>query len=102
MAIKPNRLLPHDPERRTAPDILRSPPEPVSGPEPEPPPMRITTWNVNSLKARLERVLAWTKLRQPDVLCMQETKIDDAAVPLEAFRELGYELRTEIGMVGAF
>jgi exodeoxyribonuclease-3 len=54
--------------------------------------MRIATWNVNSLKARLERVLEWTKRRQPDVLCMQETKIDDAALPVDAFRELGYEL----------
>jgi exodeoxyribonuclease III len=54
--------------------------------------MRIATWNVNSLKARLERVLAWTKLRQPDVLCVQETKINDAALPTEAFRELGYEV----------
>jgi exodeoxyribonuclease-3 len=54
--------------------------------------MRIATWNVNSLKARLERVLEWTRQRQPDVLCMQETKIDDAALPTEAFRDLGYEL----------
>lgn len=54
--------------------------------------MRIATWNVNSLKARLERVLEWTKQRQPDVLCMQETKIEDAALPVDAFRELGYEV----------
>jgi exodeoxyribonuclease-3 len=54
--------------------------------------MRIATWNVNSLKARLDRVLEWAKLRGPDVLCMQETKIDDAALPAEAFRDLGYEL----------
>lgn len=54
--------------------------------------MRIGTWNVNSLKARLERVLEWATSRQPDVLCLQETKIDDAAVPVEAFRELGYEV----------
>jgi exodeoxyribonuclease-3 len=54
--------------------------------------MRIATWNVNSLKARLDRVLAWTKLRQPDVLCLQETKIEDAALPAGDFRELGYQV----------
>lgn len=54
--------------------------------------MRIATWNVNSLKARLERVLEWTRAREPDVLCMQETKIADEAVPADAFRELGYEI----------
>jgi exodeoxyribonuclease-3 len=54
--------------------------------------MRIATWNVNSLKARLERVLEWARVRQPDVLCLQETKIDDASVPAEAFRELGYQV----------
>lgn len=54
--------------------------------------MRLATWNVNSLKARLERVLEWAASRQPDVLCMQETKIGDEAVPTEAFRELGYEV----------
>jgi exodeoxyribonuclease-3 len=54
--------------------------------------MRIATWNVNSLKARLERVLEWTRVREPDVLCMQETKIADEAVPADAFRALGYEV----------
>jgi len=33
--------------------------------------MRLATWNVNSLKARLERVLAWTERNEPDVLCLQ-------------------------------
>jgi exodeoxyribonuclease-3 len=37
--------------------------------------MRLATWNVNSLKARLDRVLAWTGAIGPDVLCMQETKV---------------------------
>ncbi len=54
--------------------------------------MRLATWNVNSLKARLERVLAWTAKQQPDVLCMQETKVADTGVPSLAFAELGYEV----------
>jgi exodeoxyribonuclease-3 len=54
--------------------------------------MRLATWNVNSLKARLERVLAWTERHQPDVLCMQETKLSDAQAPTMDFHALGYEL----------
>ena len=49
-------------------------------------PMRLATWNVNSLKARLDRVLAWTERNQPDVLCMQETKLSDEQAPLMDFR----------------
>jgi exodeoxyribonuclease III len=44
--------------------------------------MRLATWNVNSLKARLDRVLAWTERQQPDILCMQETKLSDEQAPL--------------------
>jgi exodeoxyribonuclease III len=54
--------------------------------------MRLATWNVNSLKARLDRVLAWTAAVEPDVLCLQETKLADAAAPALPFRQLGYEL----------
>jgi exodeoxyribonuclease-3 len=54
--------------------------------------MRIATWNVNSLKARLERVLGWLVRAAPDVLLMQETKLADEAAPHEAFRSAGYEL----------
>jgi exodeoxyribonuclease III len=54
--------------------------------------MRLATWNVNSLNTRLERVLEWAARHQPDVLCLQETKIGDDAVPQLAFRELGYEV----------
>ena len=54
--------------------------------------MRLATWNVNSLKARLPRVLDWLATAQPDVLAMQETKLSDEAVPTLAFRELGYEV----------
>ena len=54
--------------------------------------MRIATWNVNSLKARLEKVTWWLRRAQPDVLLMQETKLADAAAPVEMFRSEGYEL----------
>jgi exodeoxyribonuclease-3 len=53
--------------------------------------MRIATWNVNSLKARQERVEDWLAYARPDVLCMQETKLADDAFPQLAFGALGYE-----------
>ncbi len=53
--------------------------------------MRIATWNVNSLKIRLPRVEEWLQYAQPDVLCMQETKLADSAFPALAFQTLGYE-----------
>lgn len=53
--------------------------------------MRIATWNVNSLTARLGRVEEWIGYAQPDVLCLQETKQTDAAFPHGAFATLGYE-----------
>lgn len=53
--------------------------------------MLIVTWNVNSLKARLPRVTEWLGEVQPDVLCMQETKMTDAAFPALTFREMGYD-----------
>lgn len=54
--------------------------------------MRIATWNVNSLKARLEKVWWWLDRARPDVLLMQETKLADGYAPVEAFAERGYEL----------
>ena len=54
--------------------------------------MRIATWNVNSLKARLEKVVWWLQRARPDVLLMQETKLTDADAPVAAFRAEGYEL----------
>jgi exodeoxyribonuclease-3 len=53
--------------------------------------MRIATWNVNSLTARLGRVEEWIGYAQPDVLCLQETKQADATFPHGAFATLGYE-----------
>jgi len=53
--------------------------------------MRIATWNVNSLKARLGRVEEWIGYARPDVLCLQETKLADEAFPGLAIEQLGYE-----------
>ena len=47
--------------------------------------MRIATWNVNSLAARLEKVAWWLERAQPDVLLMQETKLADADAPARRF-----------------
>ena len=52
--------------------------------------MKIATWNVNSIKARLEPALAWLKAADPDVLCLQEIKTVDEGFPREAFESLGY------------
>jgi exodeoxyribonuclease-3 len=54
--------------------------------------MLIATWNVNSVKARLETVTAWLKEAAPDVVCFQELKCEDKAFPAQAFEELGYNL----------
>jgi exodeoxyribonuclease-3 len=53
--------------------------------------VQLVTWNVNSLKARLDRVLAWLEVHQPDVVCLQETKLADDAFPALAFQALGYD-----------
>ena len=54
--------------------------------------MRIATWNVNSLKARLEKVSWWLDRARPDVLLIQETKLKDADAPVAMFEDAGYEL----------
>jgi exodeoxyribonuclease-3 len=53
--------------------------------------MRVATWNVNSLKVRLPRVEEWLAEVQPDVLCMQETKLADDAFPALTFQSMGYD-----------
>jgi exodeoxyribonuclease-3 len=53
--------------------------------------MRIATWNVNSLKVRMGRVEEWLNYAQPDICCLQETKMSDATFPHLAFSALGYE-----------
>ena len=56
--------------------------------------MRIATWNVNSVNARLPTVLAWMEAAQPDVACFQEIKCVDEKFPREAFESLGYNVET--------
>ena len=53
--------------------------------------VRLVTWNVNSLKARLPRVEEWLAAVQPDVVCLQETKLADDAFPALTFGAMGYE-----------
>ena len=54
--------------------------------------MRIATWNVNSVKQRLDAAVTWLAERQPDIVCMQETKCVDDAFPREPFESLGYNV----------
>jgi exodeoxyribonuclease-3 len=54
--------------------------------------MRIATWNVNSVKQRLDNLQAWLTERQPDIVCLQETKCVDAAFPREVIESLGYNV----------
>ena len=54
--------------------------------------MKIATWNVNSLKVRLPHVLDWLATEQPDVLCLQETKLTDENFPADDIRAAGYEV----------
>jgi exodeoxyribonuclease-3 len=54
--------------------------------------MRIATWNVNSMKARLEKIEWWLDRAAPDVLLMQETKLSDADAPFMTFQMAGYQL----------
>jgi exodeoxyribonuclease-3 len=56
--------------------------------------MLIATWNVNSVKARIEPMQRWLKERAPDIVCLQEIKCEDAAFPREPFEELGYNIAT--------
>jgi exodeoxyribonuclease III len=54
--------------------------------------MRIATWNVNSIKQRMDNVIAWLSERSPDVVCLQETKCVDDAFPREPIEGLGYNI----------
>ncbi len=52
--------------------------------------MKIAAWNVNSLKVRLPQLLDWLAAQQPDVLCLQETKLEDVNFPQQAIADAGY------------
>jgi exodeoxyribonuclease III len=54
--------------------------------------MRFATWNVNSIKQRVDNLVAWLKERTPDIVCLQETKCVDDAFPREPFEALGYNV----------
>ena len=54
--------------------------------------MKVATFNVNSLRKRLPIVLQWLERHQPDVLCLQETKVQDSEFPLAALATSGYEI----------
>src|SRR5260370_16703382 len=56
--------------------------------------MRIATWNVNSIRQRLDHLLTWLKDCAPDIVCLQETKCLDEAFPREAIEALGYNVVT--------
>src|SRR5437868_1705316 len=56
--------------------------------------MKIATWNVNSIAARLPVVVKWVESAQPDVLCLQEIKTIDAKFPREEFAKFGYHVET--------
>jgi len=54
--------------------------------------MRIATWNVNSIKQRVDNLATWLKEREPDIVCLQETKCVDDAFPREPLEALGYNV----------
>jgi exodeoxyribonuclease III len=54
--------------------------------------MRIATWNVNSIKQRLDNLVAWIQENNPDIVCLQETKCVDEAFPREPLEALGYNV----------
>jgi len=56
--------------------------------------MKIATWNVNSVRARLPRLVPWLQQHQPDVVCLQETKVEDEQFPREALEDEGYNIET--------
>jgi len=54
--------------------------------------MKIATWNINGIKARLDGLITWLEQTQPDVACLQEIKSQDEGFPSERFEELGYNV----------
>jgi exodeoxyribonuclease-3 len=54
--------------------------------------MKLATWNVNSIRARLNRVRDWVTVADPDIVCLQETKVSDLQFPREPLEDLGYNV----------
>jgi len=63
-------------------------------------PLKITTWNINSVRLRIDLVARFLKSARPDVLCLQETKCPDDAFPLKRFKRLGYDHAAVNGQKG--
>ena len=64
------------------------------------PPLRIATWNINSVRLRLPLLRKLTRDHQPDVVCLQEIKVADSSFPMKAIRRLGYEHTAVNGQKG--
>lgn len=60
-------------------------------------PLSVMSWNVNSIRARLDHVLTYLSDHGPDVVCLQETKVEDKLFPKVPFKELGYEVQVHGG-----
>ena len=56
--------------------------------------MKLVTWNINSIRARTERLLLWIERERPEVVCLQETKVEDASFPRDALTAAGYQVAT--------
>jgi exodeoxyribonuclease-3 len=56
--------------------------------------VKLATWNINSIRAREARLVAWLDREKPDVLCLQETKVEDQGFPSAALHGAGYEVAT--------
>src|SRR5690625_7966343 len=54
--------------------------------------MKIATWNINSIRARIDRVISWLDRHEPDVLALQETKCRPDQIPFEQLHERGYHV----------
>ena len=54
--------------------------------------MKLATWNVNSIRARLDRLTSWLETYHPDVVCLQETKVEDGSFPFDPLKDLGYHV----------
>ncbi|HEX6124291.1 MAG TPA: exodeoxyribonuclease III [Pyrinomonadaceae bacterium] len=59
--------------------------------------MKVATWNVNSIKSRLDHVIKWCETNQPDILCLQETKVTDEKFPTRKLAGIGYP---HVGVLG--
>ncbi len=62
--------------------------------------LRLTTWNINSVRLRIDLVTRFLEKVQPDVICLQETKVPDPLFPVKAFNKLGYEHHAIAGQKG--